>query len=106
MGPIKQIYLSPWHWVKVTDQEGDDTYQKFRPMSDIRLSMIGPAKQIFVKHKIAIIFLSISLNMCYVHSKEPSHWDGSFEFPQHMFWLRNKKIFFRYALLSGGLGMS
>ena len=24
-------------------------------------------------------------------SKEPSHRDGSFEFPQHMFWLRNKK---------------
>ena len=24
-------------------------------------------------------------------SKEPSHRDGSFEHPQHMFWLRNKK---------------
>ena len=21
-------------------------------------------------------------------------WDGSFEYPQHMFWLRNKKIIF------------
>ena len=29
--------------------------------------------------------------------------DGSFEYPQHMFWLRNKKITFSYALLSGGL---
>ena len=36
-------------------------------------------------------------------SKEPSHGDGSFEYPQHMFWLRNKKINFSYALLSGGL---
>ena len=27
-------------------------------------------------------------------SKEPSHWDGSFEYPQHMFWLRNKKKYF------------
>ena len=27
-------------------------------------------------------------------SKEPSHRDGSFEYPQHMFWLRNKKIIF------------
>ena len=41
--------------------------------------------------KITIIFLSISLNMCFGCSKEPSLWDGSFEYPQHMFWLRNKK---------------
>ena len=41
--------------------------------------------------------------MCFVCSKEPSHGDGSFEYPQHMFWLRNKKINFSNALLSGGL---
>ena len=41
--------------------------------------------------------------MCFGCSKEPSHQDGSFEYPQHMFWLRNKKIIFCYALLSGGL---
>ena len=41
--------------------------------------------------------------MCFGCSKEPSHLDGSFEYPQHMFWLRNKKIIFSYALLSGGL---
>ena len=41
--------------------------------------------------------------MCFVCLKEPSHGDGSFEYPQHMFWLRNKKINFSYALLSGGL---
>ena len=29
--------------------------------------------------------------MCFRFSKEPSHRDGSFEYPQHMFWLRNKK---------------
>ena len=29
--------------------------------------------------------------MCFGCSKEPSHRDGSFEYPQHMFWLRNKK---------------
>ena len=28
--------------------------------------------------------------MCFGCSKEPSHQDGSFEYPQHMFWLRNK----------------
>ena len=30
--------------------------------------------------------------------------DGSFEYRQHMFWMRNKKIIFSYALLSGGGG--
>ena len=29
--------------------------------------------------------------MCFGCSKEPSHRGGSFEYPQHMFWLRNKK---------------
>ena len=29
--------------------------------------------------------------MCFGCSKEPSHLDGSFEHPQHMFWLRNMK---------------
>ena len=52
---------------------------------------------------IAFISLPISLNMCFGCSKEPSHRDSSFEYPQHMFWLSNKKIFFQYALLSGGL---
>ena len=41
--------------------------------------------------------------MYFVCSKEPSHGDGSFEYPHYMFWLRNKKINFSYALLSGGL---
>ena len=29
------------------------------------------------------------MNKCFGCSKEPSHRDGSFEYPQHMFWLRN-----------------
>ena len=51
--------------------------------------------------------------MCFRCSTEPSHLDCSFEYPQHMFWLRNKKIIclvhtlnknnFKNALLSGGL---
>ena len=44
--------------------------------------------------------------MCFGCSKEPSHWDGSFEYPQHMFWMRNKENSFRYALLSDGLLVS
>ena len=49
--------------------------------------------------KIAIIFLSISLNMCFGCSKEPSHRDGSFEYPQHMFWWKNKKTNFQLRTL-------
>ena len=41
--------------------------------------------------KIWNIFLSISLNIRCGYSKEWSHKDGSFEYPQHMFWFRNKK---------------
>ena len=29
--------------------------------------------------------------MCFGCSKQPSQLDGSFEYPQHIFWLRNKK---------------
>ena len=36
--------------------------------------------------------------------KKMSHLDGSFEYPQHKFWFRNKKkIIFNYAHLSGGM---
>ena len=52
--------------------------------------------------KIAIIFLSTSLNMCFGCSKEPSHRDGSFEYSQHMFWLRNKKNTFQLRTLVWG----
>ena len=41
-----------------------------------------------LKRKIVINFVPISLNMCFECSREPSH--GSFEYPQHTFWLRNK----------------
>ena len=40
--------------------------------------------------------------MCFGCTKEPSHRDGSFEYPQHMFWFRNKKTGFQ-LLLSRGL---
>ena len=67
--------------------------------------IIGPDKQYFFECKIIIIFLLISLNICFRCSKEPSHRDSSFEYPQHMFWLKNKKFNFNYTLLSGGLNV-
>ena len=42
---------------------------------------ICPDKPLILKRKIAIIFLSISLNMRFGCSKEPSHRDGSLEHP-------------------------
>ena len=41
------------------------------------------------------------LIICCGCSKEPSHWDDSFEYPQNMFWLRNKKNNFQiqYTLI-------
>ena len=47
--------------------------------------------------------LPISFNICFGCLKEPLHWDRSFEFPQHMYWLRNKKIIFWYTLLTKSL---
>ena len=51
-----------------------------------------------------LIVIPVNFSICFGYSKEPSHWDGSFEYPQHMFWLRNKKnTFFCYTLLIKGL---
>ena len=38
--------------------------------------------------------------MCFGCSKEPSYGDGSFEYPQHMFWLRNKNYTFQFRTLT------
>ena len=46
----------------------------------------------FFERKIVNIFLPISFNKCFGCSKEPSQWDGSFEYPQHMFSFWNKKM--------------
>ena len=44
------------------------------------------------------IFLPIILSICFGCSKELSHGDGSFEYLQHMFWLRNKKKILLHTL--------
>ena len=50
-------------------------------------------KHIF-ERKIVNVFITTRFNICFGCSKEPSQRDGSFEYPQHMFWLRNKKNIF------------
>ena len=62
---------------------------------------IGPVKQKF-EHKIVNISLPSNLNISAGHSKEHSHRDSSFEYPQHMFWLRNMKNNFQFFTLIWG----
>ena len=45
------------------------------------------------------IFWPIKIYICFGCSKEQSHWDGSFEYPHHMFWLWNMKVVFNNALI-------
>ena len=70
----------------------------------LHVQRIGSVKQKKKKkkRKIAIIFLSIRSNICFGCSKEPSHQDGSYEYQQHMFWLRNKKNNFQLRTLIWG----
>ena len=49
----------------------------------------------FSWRKITIIFLSISLNICFGNPKKTSHWDdGSSEYPQHMLWWEMFSLYF------------
>ena len=49
----------------------------------------GP--KIWVRNE-KLFFLFLKQNICCGYSKEPSHWDGSFEHPKHMYKLMDKKI--------------
>ena len=48
--------------------------------------------------KIVIFFLPNIQNLSLGHSKELYHWEGSFEYPQHTFWLNIKKINFQLLM--------
>ena len=78
---------SPSHQM---DGENKATKKKNKKEKDKKLFIKGLDKQIFWC-KIVNIFLPISFNICFGCSKELSQ---SFEHPQHMFQLRNKKINF------------
>ena len=65
-----------------------------RPAVIAQINGIGLDTEKKIECKNVDIFLTISRNVCFECSKEPSHRGGSFEYPQHMFWLRNKKINF------------
>ena len=81
----------------------DPSLKAVNALVTIFFSTIGLVKQIFLLRKIAIFFFfSISLNMCFGCSKGPSHPGSSFEYPQHMFWLRNNKNNFQLHTLIWG----
>ena len=64
------------------------------------LSTPGPS---FLAHILSECeyLLTLNLNICFEGSKDPSRWDGSFEYPQHIFWLRYKKndFFIKHSYL-------
>ena len=52
------------------------------------------------QRKMVNIFLPINFNIYFGCQKEVSHLDRSSEYPKHMFWLRKRKLNFRYSLLA------
>ena len=95
--PFFQSYKKPFYQLLLLKMERSGPIVLILIM--LNMSMyIGPVKQKNMR-KIGIIVLTIHLNMCFGCSKEPSHRDGSFEYPQRMFWLRNKKNNFQLHTL-------
>ena len=68
-----------------------------------RFLIFAPLLTLVVKkknqRKIAIIFLSTILNLCFGCPKEPSQWDGSLSIDNICFDWEIRKIIFSYALL-------
>ena len=56
----------------------------------LEITCHGSGLQIRVRTR-KLFFLILNQNICCGYSKEPSHWDGSFEHPKHMFKLMGKK---------------
>ena len=88
-----------WFWnllpkiISVNDNLMENVFPEWKKIPDSFLKSIGDLQiNKILGCKIVNFFLPINLNICFGCSKEPSHWDGSFEYPQHMLWLRNKKI--------------
>ena len=68
-------------------------HSKLRSSTINEVPSKGMITNIF-QRTVVIIFLPISFNICFGCSKELFYEDGTFEHPQHMFWLRNKKFNF------------
>ena len=54
---------------------------------------------VFSHARVMVIGVGSDLKYMFWYSKEPSHQKGSFEYPQHVFWLTNrKKIVLSYLI--------
>ena len=95
------------HWTNLIQILYRDSLGYWSPINVLKLFFSETIRSIELKFhmktphsfrltKFVNIFLPISFNICFRCSKEPYLWDGSrsFKYPQHMFWLRNKKIKF------------
>ena len=74
-----------WHFKKVSFEK-KSRHEKIPSKQRVNY----PREKIF-EFLIINIYWPISYNICFGCSKELSHWDASFEYPQHMSWLRSKK---------------
>ena len=88
----KYLAREATHPISITDDLRNETISKY-------FLHIGLDRQNF-QHKIVNISLPIIFSICFGCSKEPSQQDGSFEYPQDTFWLRNKKIIFLVRTLN------
>ena len=95
-----------WFWnllpkiISVNDNLMENVFPEWKKIPDSFLKSIGDLQiNKNLVCKIVNFFLPINLNICFGCSKEPSHWDGSFEYQQHMLWLRNKKIHYWLHIL-------
>ena len=81
MDKLNVIYIAPklWLYLMIWLPRTTDNLIYFAQSLEIR----GESRLYLHTYQFKHVFWSLK--------KEPSHWDGSFEYPQHMFWLRNKK---------------
>ena len=99
IGPMKRFLKSVFSHSQIIKLQVNGVYIWTRSFDNgtYCVYLTHTSRNKIIERKIVNIFLSICFIICFGCSKEPSHGDGSFEYPQHMFWLRNKKnIFFYY----------
>ena len=84
------------HWTGRLSEWISDKVLYFYSQVNIIIALVRV--NIFFERKIVNISVSISFDMCFGCSKQLSHWDISFEYPQDIFWLRKKKISFSVML--------
>ena len=97
MAVLSQLQLELWTLIAATVACRLHHYTFYCPVMSLPMHSSNHAYvQInqYSGRKTVCFFLSISLNIYFGCSKEASHLDGSFEYPQHMFWLKNKDFNF------------